>query len=109
MNTEYDGETGQAMAETGVCDLTILDRMLLRKEGVSFLKELRNHGIHTPVLLLTTKGSFQDRVEGLNAGADDYLVKPFSTEELLARLRALGRRPSGSNSGRTIPYRGNSA
>ena len=90
-----DGETGQAMAETGVYNLIILDRMLPRKEGVALLKELRSQGIHTPVLLLTAKDSLQDRVEGLDAGADDYLVKPFSTEELLARLRALGRRPSG--------------
>jgi len=95
VDTAYDGETGQAMAETGVYDLMILDRMLPRKEGVVLLKELRNQGIHTPVLLLTAKDSLQDRVEGLDAGADDYLVKPFSTEELLARLRALGRRPSG--------------
>lgn len=95
VDTAYDGETGQAMAETGVYDLMILDRMLPRKEGVVLLKELRNQGIHTPVLLLTAKDSLQDRVEGLDAGADDYLIKPFSTEELLARLRALGRRPSG--------------
>ncbi|KJR49434.1 Regulation of D-alanyl-lipoteichoic acid biosynthesis, DltR [Desulfosporosinus sp. I2] len=95
VDTAYDGETGQAMAETGAYDLIILDRMLPRKEGVALLKELRNQGIHTPILLLTAKDSLQDRVEGLDAGADDYLVKPFSTEELLARLRALGRRPSG--------------
>jgi DNA-binding response OmpR family regulator len=95
VDTAYDGETGQAMAETGVYDLIILDRMLPRKEGVALLKELRSQGIHTPVLLLTAKDSLQDRIEGLDAGADDYLVKPFSTEELLARLRALGRRSSG--------------
>ena len=95
VDTAYDGETGQAMAETGVYDLIILDRMLPRKEGVTLLKELRSQGIHTPVLLLTAKDSLQDRIEGLDAGADDYLVKPFSTEELLARLRALGRRWSG--------------
>lgn len=95
VDAAYDGETGQTMAETGVYDLIILDRMLPRKEGVVLLKELRSQGIHTPVLLLTARDSLQDRVEGLDAGADDYLVKPFSTEELLARLRALGRRPSG--------------
>lgn len=95
VDTAYDGETGQAMAETGVYDLIVLDRMLPHKEGVAILKELRSQGIHTPVLLLTAKDSLQDRIEGLDAGADDYLVKPFSTEELLARLRALGRRPSG--------------
>jgi len=95
VDTAYDGETGQAMAETGVYNMIILDRMLPRKEGVALLKELRSQGIHTPVLLLTAKDSIQDRIEGLDAGADDYLVKPFSTEELLARLRALGRRQSG--------------
>ena len=94
VDTAYDGETGQAMAETEVYDLIILDRMLPRKEGVILLKELRSQGINTPVLLLTAKDSIQDRIEGLDAGADDYLVKPFSTDELLARLRALGRRRS---------------
>lgn len=95
VDAAYDGETGQAMAETGVYNLIILDRMLPRKEGVILLKELRSQGIQTPVLLLTARDAIQDRIEGLDAGADDYLVKPFSTEELLARLRALGRRPSG--------------
>ena len=93
VDTAYDGETGQAMAETGVYDLMVLDRMLPRKEGVSILKELRSQGIQLPVLLLTAKDSVQDRIEGLDAGADDYLIKPFSTDELLARLRALSRRP----------------
>ncbi|WP_407311687.1 response regulator transcription factor [Desulfosporosinus sp. SB140] len=88
----YDGETGQAMAETEVYDLIILDRMLPNKEGVEVLKDLRNNGIMTPVILLTAKDSIEDRVDGLDAGADDYLVKPFSTDELLARIRALSRR-----------------
>lgn len=87
-----DGKTGQEMAETGIYDLIILDRMLPGKEGVAVLKDLRAQGIKTPVLLLTARDSVKDRVEGLDAGADDYLVKPFSTEELLARVRALGRR-----------------
>lgn len=89
----YDGESGQAMAETGVYDLLILDRMLPYKEGVAVLKDLRLKNITTPVLLLTAKDSITDRVEGLDAGADDYLVKPFAMEELLARIRALTRRP----------------
>lgn len=72
----------------------ILDRMLPGKEGITILKELRRNNIATPVLLLTAKDSINDRVEGLDAGADDYLVKPFATEELLARIRALARRPS---------------
>jgi DNA-binding response OmpR family regulator len=93
VDAAFDGETGQAMAESGAYDLMILDRMLPRKEGISLLKELRRQGIHLPVLLLTAKDSIEDRIEGLDAGADDYLVKPFSTDELLARLRALSRRP----------------
>lgn len=92
VDVAYDGETGQEMAETGIYDLIILDRMLPKKEGVSVLKELRIKGIKTPVLLLTAKDAVEDRVEGLDAGADDYLVKPFATEELLARIRALARR-----------------
>jgi DNA-binding response OmpR family regulator len=67
--------------------------MLPKKEGVALLKDLRRQRIYTPVLLLTAKDSITDRIEGLDAGADDYLIKPFSTDELLARLRALGRRP----------------
>lgn len=94
VDTAFDGETGQTMAEARIYDLIILDRMLPRKEGISLLKELRSQSINTPVLLLTAKDSIKDKVEGLDAGADDYLVKPFSTDELLARLRALGRRPS---------------
>lgn len=90
-----DGPSGQEWAETGVYDLIILDRMLPGKEGLDVLKTIRKQGISTPVLLLTAKDSVQNRVEGLNAGADDYLVKPFSMEELLARVNALGRRQTG--------------
>lgn len=92
VDTAYDGETGQAMAETGIYDIIILDRMLPCKEGVEILKELRNQGIGTPVLMLTAKDAVENRIEGLDAGADDYLIKPFSTGELLARVRALARR-----------------
>ncbi|MGE5371599.1 MAG: response regulator transcription factor [Solirubrobacterales bacterium] len=87
-----DGQIGYEMAETGVYDLIILDRMLPKRDGISLLKEIRQEGIETPVLLLTAKDSTEDRVEGLDAGADDYMVKPFSGEELMARLRALTRR-----------------
>ena len=90
----FDGETGQEMAECDAYDLILLDRMLPRKEGLAVLKDLRRQGIITPVLLLTAKDTISDRVEGLDAGADDYLVKPFATEELLARIRALARRPT---------------
>lgn len=88
----YDGVSGQVMAETGVYDLIVLDRMLPHKEGVEVLKDLRNKGIMTPIILLTAKDSVEDRIVGLDAGADDYLIKPFSTDELMARIRALSRR-----------------
>lgn len=92
VDTALDGISGQEMAESGIYDIIILDRMLPGKDGISILKELRKKGLKTPVLFLTAKDTVSDRVEGLDAGADDYLVKPFSTEELLARIRALGRR-----------------
>ncbi|MFZ5754669.1 MAG: response regulator transcription factor [Bacillota bacterium] len=92
VDTASDGEIGQAKAETGIYNLIILDRMLPGKDGIAILKELRAKGMKTPVLLLTAKDSIEDRVEGLDAGADDYLIKPFATEELLARVRALSRR-----------------
>lgn len=93
VDVAFDGETGQAMAETGVYDLIILDRMLPYKEGVEVLKDLRLKNILTPVIILTAKDAVSDRVEGLDAGADDYLIKPFAMDELLARIRALSRRP----------------
>ena len=92
VDTAYNGESGQDMGETGIYDVIILDRMLPIKEGVEVLKAIRLKGIKTPVLLLTAKDSIENRVEGLDAGADDYLVKPFATKELLARIRALSRR-----------------
>ena len=92
VDTAADGETGAEMAATGVYDLIVLDRMLPRRDGLAVLRELRSQGFDTPVLFLTAKDAPKDRVEGLDAGADDYLVKPFATEELLARLRVLTRR-----------------
>lgn len=94
VDVAYDGDDGLSSALTGEYDLIILDRMLPGKvEGLGICKEVRQAGIHTPILLLTAKDQVRDRVAGLNAGADDYLVKPFAFEELLARLRALLRRP----------------
>ena len=87
-----DGVTGQDMAETGVYDVIILDRILPGKEGVEVLKALRRNRVKTPVILVTAKDAVQDRIDGLNAGADDYLIKPFSKDELLARVNALTRR-----------------
>ncbi len=89
----YDGDEGLSSAETGEYDLIILDRMLPGMDGLSICKELRNAKVHTPILMLTAKDHVSDRVAGLDSGADDYLVKPFSFEELLARVRALLRRP----------------
>lgn len=87
-----DGAIGQDMAETGIYGVIILDRNLPNIEGVEILKHLRKRGIATPVILLTAKDTVSNRVEGLDAGADDYLIKPFSKDELLARVRALSRR-----------------
>ncbi len=87
-----NGDEGEAMATTEEYDLVILDRMLPGTDGVSILKAMRENSIQTPVLLLTAKDKVLDRAEGLNAGADDYLVKPFAFVELIARVRALLRR-----------------
>lgn len=87
-----DGEEGYLLAQTNNYDVLILDRMLPRMEGVEILRGLRALGIETPTIFLTAKDSVDNRVEGLDAGADDYLIKPFSKKELLARVRALTRR-----------------
>lgn len=102
VDTALDGITGFRMATDGIYDMIILDRMLPRRDGISFLKEFRNLGFNIPVLFLTAKDSPKDRVDGLDAGADDYLVKPFFTNELLARLRALARRKNKDIIGNTI-------
>jgi DNA-binding response OmpR family regulator len=88
----HDGEEGLYLALSGVHDIIILDIMLPRRDGLSVLSELRASGSATPVLMLTALGQTTDKVRGLDAGADDYLPKPFHARELLARLRALGRR-----------------
>ena len=88
----YDGEAGLDYALTGIYDVIILDIMLPRLNGLELLQQLRSSGISTPTILLTAKGELQDKVTGLDAGADDYLVKPFAALELLARIRALSRR-----------------
>ena len=89
----YDGTSGYDMAVGEEYDLIVLDRMLPGMDGIDLVKKLRTENIHTPVLMLTAKGQIDDRVEGLNSGADDYLVKPFAFVELLARVKALSRRP----------------
>ncbi len=92
VDSVYDGESGLDYGLSGIYDLIILDIMLPKVNGLEILKELRANNVSTPILLLTAKGEIQDKVKGLDYGADDYLVKPFSHEELLARLRALSRR-----------------
>ncbi|MDQ6964190.1 MAG: response regulator transcription factor, partial [Mariprofundales bacterium] len=93
-----DGEEGGFLAEVNEYDLIILDLMLPKKNGVVMCREIRDRGVSTPVLMLTARDSVEDRVRGLDAGADDYMVKPFAFEELLARVRALLRRSSESRS-----------
>ncbi|HEU0266079.1 MAG TPA: response regulator transcription factor [Candidatus Saccharimonadaceae bacterium] len=90
----YDGDDGYAMATTEPYDAMVIDRMIPGEyDGLAIVRALRSQKIHTPVLLLTALGSLRDKTEGLDSGADDYLVKPFALEELLARVRALLRRP----------------
>lgn len=93
VDVAYDGEYGYDLAVTEDYDVIILDLMLPKLSGLEVCRLLRREGVHTPILILTAKGQVQEKVEGLNAGADDYLVKPFSFAELLARIRALTRRP----------------
>ena len=91
-DTAYDGEEGLAMALAGSHDVIVLDVLMPEMDGIEVCQALRRNRIDTPILLLTALDSVQDRVRGLDAGADDYLPKPFAFQELLARLRALGRR-----------------
>lgn len=93
VDISYDGEEGYDLASSENYDLIILDLMLPKLSGIEICKKLRGEKIHTPILILTAKGLVNDKVEGLDAGADDYLTKPFAFEELLARVRALVRRP----------------
>ena len=96
----YDnGIDGLAAIESNIYDIIILDVMLPGMSGYEVAKKARSKGISTPILMLTAKAELDDKVEGLDSGADDYLTKPFMTKELLARLRALGRRMQNSNDG----------
>lgn len=98
VDAAYDGEAGYDLATSEGYDVIILDRMLPKMDGVEVIKKLRAEDNHVPILLLTAKTQVEDRVEGLEAGADDYLGKPFAFTELLARVRALGRRPKARTS-----------
>jgi two-component system OmpR family response regulator len=92
-----DGESGLASACEADYQVIILDRMLPRLDGLNFVRKLRERAVTTPVIYLTTMSGIDDRVQGLEAGGDDYLVKPFAFAELLARVRVLSRRPSGGH------------
>lgn len=93
VDTAFDGETGSYMARTSNYDLIILDNILPKKEGRIACKEIRDAGKTCPIIMLSVKSETVTKVDLLNAGADDYMTKPFSLEELLARMRALLRRP----------------
>jgi two-component system OmpR family response regulator len=92
-----DGEEGLALALDGQYDVLIVDRMLPKRDGLSLINALRTKGIDTPVLILSALGQVDDRVQGLRAGGDDYLPKPYSFSELLARVEVLARRRGGRN------------
>jgi DNA-binding response OmpR family regulator len=100
VDTAYDGEEGQYLAETTPYDLIILDIMLPKKDGFAVCRDLRNKRVNIPLLMLTARDSVEDRVKGLDSGADDYLVKPFAFSELIARVRALLRRDTSSKTNR---------
>lgn len=93
VDTAYNGVEGYDLAIEESYDVIILDRLLPGMEGIEICKKLRVQNNHTPIIMLTAKAQLQDKVEGLNSGADDYLTKPFAFEELLARIKALTRRP----------------
>ncbi|MFA6467715.1 MAG: response regulator [Bacteroidota bacterium] len=97
----FDGEKGEQLAVKQHYDLILLDIMLPKKDGIQVLDALRSANIDSPVLMLTAKGSVEDRVKGLDTGADDYLVKPFAIAELLARVRSLLRRRKGAEKSAT--------
>ncbi len=98
VDVAYDGEEGLAKAMKNNYSMIILDVMLPKKDGLSVCKELRDHHIYTPIIMLTARGSTEDRVLGLDAGADDYLIKPFGISELFARIRAVLRRRKTTDS-----------
>jgi DNA-binding response OmpR family regulator len=89
----FDGLEGYDLAASGEYDIILLDLMLPGLDGISICQKLRSENIHTPILMLTAKSQLDDKVKGFDVGADDYLTKPFAFEELLARIRALSRRP----------------
>ena len=99
VDSAFDGLDGEEMGLMDVYDIIILDVMLPGKNGIEVCKSIRNKRVTTPILMLTARDALDDRVLGLDSGADDYLVKPFEVKELLARIRALFRRDAGSKTG----------
>src|SRR5512140_1376145 len=99
VDAAYDGLDGEEMGLMSIYDIIILDVMLPGKNGIEVCKALRNKRVRTPVLMLTARDALEDRVLGLDSGADDYLVKPFEVDELRARIRALLRRESTAKTG----------
>ncbi|MEB1807398.1 MAG: response regulator transcription factor [Bacillaceae bacterium] len=100
----HDGNLGLDHALSGIYDIIILDIMLPKIDGITVLKHIRKERISTPVILLTAKGGISDKVTGLDSGADDYLAKPFSTEELLARIRSATRRRGELSPDHTLTF-----
>jgi len=96
VDVAYDGNKGFDLSGSEDYDLIILDRLLPGMDGIEIIRKIRSNQNHVPVLMLTARGQVQDKVEGLDAGADDYLAKPFAFDELLARIRAISRRPEKS-------------
>lgn len=103
VDVAFDGQTGSELASKGPYDLLILDWMLPHASGLEICQQVRSRGDATPVLFLTAKDTLDDRVAGLDAGADDYIIKPFELRELLARVRALLRRPPTLESAARTP------
>jgi len=104
VDTADNGHDGLLIAEQGIYDLLVLDIMLPGIDGIALIQKLRRKGDSTPALFLTAKDSVEARVRGLDAGADDYLIKPFAIDELLARIRALLRRSKGMGAGGELSY-----
>jgi heavy metal response regulator len=94
VDVAHDGEEGEQRAKNAAYDLIVMDILLPKKDGISVVRDLRENGMTTPILMLTAKSATGDKVEGLDSGADDYLTKPFAFAELLARIRSLLRRGS---------------
>lgn len=100
----YNGEDGLDFALTGIYDVIVMDTTLPGIDGITLLKSIRKRNLSTPVILISSKSEISDKVIGLDSGADDYLTKPFSNEELLARIRALGRRKGGIVINNTLSF-----